>query len=72
MKIGPANTGTWAKGEGRGARGEMEVGEGSGNSHWQSLEGRDALDLEEENCIFLQQLEPGQPHLFSPAKQEPS
>ena len=38
----------------------MEMGQGSGNSHWQGLEGTDALDLEEEKCIFLQQLEPGQ------------
>lgn len=49
----------------------MEMGQKSGNSQWQGLEERNTLDLEEDKCSFLQQLEPSQPQLPSPAKQEP-
>lgn len=40
-------------------------------SRWEGLEERDTLDLEEDERIFLQQLEPSQPQLPAPAKQKP-
>lgn len=69
-KISPENTGTRVKVE-KGASQGMEVGQGSGNSHWPHLEGRDTLDLKEEECVFLQQLESSQPQPSCQAKQEP-
>lgn len=47
------------------------MGQGSDNTQCQGLEERDTLDLEEDKRIFLQQLEPSQPQLPSPAKQKP-
>lgn len=59
--------------EGReGSRERDGVGQGSGSSHQQGLEAGNSVDLEEEKCIFLQQLVRSPAPASFPAEQEPT